>query len=275
MILAILAGGSSAGCSSIPQPSIPFSQFVAKESSGDPFSLARLAEKRGDLEKAAHLYGQLVESQPDHGQAHHRLAIVHSRQSHDQDARKHFERAIEITPAHATLHSDLGYHLFTFDHFADAEKALRRAIELDPGHAAAWSNLALVFSSQQRFDEARVAFQRNARSPAEYHCDMAYVFAQAGEFQLAQSEYNLALQSEPENAVAIHGLLDVSKQIPGKEPVVVAKTQGTLSSEPRAKSTSEQVTAPKSSEGNGMQTLETGSDPEFRAIEPYSFTERK
>jgi Flp pilus assembly protein TadD len=284
----LLTGGASVGCSSFSRSSVPFSQSLAKNSDGDLFSLARLAEKRGDLEKADQHYRHLIDTEPNHGEAHHRLAIVCSRQGRDDEARTHFERAIAIEPTSATLHSDLGYHLYTLDDFEQAESMLRKAIELNPDHAAAWSNLALVLSSQRRFDEAQVAFQRTARSPAEFHCNMAYVFAQSGEYQRAQDQYQFALQSEPENPIAVHGLLEISKQIPGREPVVVARTQG-------ASSHSEQVDAPKLNtanvntanvntlglNGQGVNEVESAGALQhvestgFGPLEPYSFTERK
>lgn len=165
---------SVASNESKPAPSSGKSKFARKtvdELMADGARLER-AEQRTE---ATAVYALVVEREPDHAEAHHRLGILSDLKSDYVAAEKHYRVALSQKPNNPDLLSDLGYSYSLRGNHREAEEILRQALANDPGHVQAINNLAQVYGEQGRFEEA-VATLRKVRSEAEARQSLAELF---------------------------------------------------------------------------------------------------
>ncbi len=187
-------------------------------------ALARLCENHASTDRAAAIYQDVVEKQPDNVEGRRRLGIMAARRGSFDEAEKHFEAALAVEPENAAILNDYGYACFLEDRLEQAERLLLSATKLDSQLQSAWSNLALIYGQQNRFDECRKAFQRACDDAASLHCNMGYVFSQNNRLEDAAKEFKEALLANPECKAAGEGLLQVSALLPGQEPKTIITT---------------------------------------------------
>ncbi|MDZ4852355.1 MAG: tetratricopeptide repeat protein [Pirellulaceae bacterium] len=216
----------SGGCTTLTTNGPTLAQFMDKRPTDDQLAIAKLKEKRGDLEEAQEIYRRILKADPKNTKALHRSAVLLTKQNKLDEAKSLFEKALDLDSYSVSLINDYGYHCFLKNDHVKAEELFIRALDLDPDFVPACTNLGLTLGEQARFDEARLAFQRATVSAAEIHCNMGYVYTHQQSFELARNEFNSALDIEPNHVVAIEGLLQVSRRIPGQEPITVVKTVG-------------------------------------------------
>lgn len=148
-----------------------FSRKTVDELMADGARLER-AEQRTE---AVAVYSLVVEREPDHAEAHHRLGILSDLKGDYVAAEKHYRVALSQKPDNPDLLSDLGYSYSLRGNHREAEEILRQALANDPGHVQAINNLAQVYGEQGRFEEA-VATLRKVRSEAEARQALAELF---------------------------------------------------------------------------------------------------
>jgi Tfp pilus assembly protein PilF len=193
-------------------------------------ALAMLSEKHSDNDRAEELYQDLLIRDPKNVSSRRRLAIIATRNEKFEEANKLFQECVDLEPDNAELLNDFGYACYLGDDLQGAERHLKAATKLRSNFPSAWTNLGLVYAQQARFQECQEAFSRAADSPAKAHCNMAYVYAQSMQLELAKTEFSNALSLDPNCAVAAEGLMQVCKQIPGNEPKTIASTFGVTKS---------------------------------------------
>ena len=184
-------------------------------------ALAKLSEERGSEADARHIYEEVIKKNPEHQEAHRRLAIMATKEGKFAEADAHFQKAWAIGPQTTTLLCDMGYRLYLEHRLTEAEALLRQAVEREPQNAVANNNLGLVLGQLNRFDEALQCFRR-VNGEAEAHANMGYVLAQLGRNQEAAFAFNQALTNDPSMRSAANGLLAITgnlKQLPAQSPM--------------------------------------------------------
>lgn len=192
-------------------------------------AMARLCERRGENEQARSIYEKILLQSPEQPVALHRMGVVCTRDGRRDDARRFYTEAAKFLPTSAELMNDRGYlHLLDGEYLA-AEQHFRQSTELKPSLVAAWTNLGLALGYQDKYDEAFAVFLRATNSPADAHCNLAFVFSQQMKLTEAQTHYRKALIHNPDLKMAAEALLQVSASIPGQEPRTVVRTVATSS----------------------------------------------
>jgi Flp pilus assembly protein TadD len=234
LLSCLLSGCSSFGTwwkSDSSAPGAPNSKKLsAKEkeeaATKSNLAIARLAERRDQIDQAEKLYGEVLEKHPDNAEAHHRLAVIYSRKAKFKEAEEHFTRARQLTPDNGELLSDLGYHYYLCHRLQEAEECLRHASEIDPTNTKYSNNLALVVGEMGR-DEECLALFRRAGSRTQADVNFAFVLAQRGEYQRALDVYDHALTEDRSMRVAAEAMIELSHytrppsttpQTPGPRP---------------------------------------------------------
>lgn len=174
------------------------------------WSVGRLAEMRGQLDRAEEIYLHLVKATPADPRPHHRLGILAAKRGNFDLALQYFQRAEQGMPNDVDLLNDIGYAYYLVDQLPPAEAALRRARQLNPRNVRACSNLAIVVGSQGRFEEAEKLF-REVNSQAEVESNMAYVYVLHGKFELAKAHYNRALTIDKELKPAAEAVVSLNR----------------------------------------------------------------
>lgn len=181
-------------------------------------ALARLSERKGNLPTAEKIYRNMQEKNEADPALSHRLGVVAARQGRLEEARVHFATSLEAGGESAELLADMGYCCYLLDDLPAAEESLRAALELDPHDVRARNNLGLVIGEQGRFDESFAQFKL-AGEESKAHANLAYVYSQVGQLQLATEEYNLALSLDQTLRPAANAMVELARDGKTRETV--------------------------------------------------------
>ena len=167
-LLVLALGLFSPACGSEPEAGRP---------AADPPRVQGLLQQgheavvRGNADEARRLYQLVLDEQPDHPVAHHRLGILADRGGQYATAERHYLRALRGRPTDADLLSDLGYFYFLQGRPIESEKFLREALQADPGHRHARDNLSVLFDRSKA-----ESVLRTVQSPREASQTLASLF---------------------------------------------------------------------------------------------------
>ncbi len=213
--------------------------------------LARAVQlhQRNELQQAATLYQQILQSEPGHAEALHLLGVVALQRgnlavaidlisqaiaSNDQvivfhtnlaaayHAAGRYEAsaascraAIRLNPASAEAHNNLGAALKHLGKTAEAVACYRQAVQLKNDYADAWKNLGSTLYDQ---GEAKAAIEPLERAVqlqprfAEAHRVLGAAQRKLGQNDQALASYQRALQVSPNSPEALHGLANLIRE---------------------------------------------------------------
>jgi tetratricopeptide (TPR) repeat protein len=129
-------------------------QAAGKAEEGDQAMTA------GDSVKAAALFREALQTDPDEPLIHYKLAKALDRMQDTAGETVELDRAIQLNPNLAEAQNQRGYLAVRGDDAAKAEDCFRAAVRASPSFAAAWINLAATLASETRWQEARQAVSR-------------------------------------------------------------------------------------------------------------------
>jgi tetratricopeptide (TPR) repeat protein len=204
---------------------------------------ARRFHQAGELIKAESLYGQILQADPDHGEAlfllgvacqqQNRLgeALAHLRRamplrpndpnliyhlgltcqaagSHEEAA-AHFRQCLRLRPDLAAAHFSLGNTHLHLNQLDEAILNYRQAIRLQPAGGPAYLNLANALERQGRLPEAAEClrdclFRQPQYADAQYN--LGNVLVALGRLEEAVVHYQQALRLQPSFALAHNNL---------------------------------------------------------------------
>jgi Tfp pilus assembly protein PilF len=232
------------------------------------YDLAQVAEREGQLRKAADQYSELLERKPEDARYCHRLGVVKLRLGEAEEGIQLLERAIELQPDNADILNDLGYAYLECGELAQAEEQFQAALAIDPNDTRTINNLGLCAGFDGRMKEAHQYFRR-AGTEAQAQANLGFVLAQRGELQLAMSHYNRALSVNPELTSAAEALVQLTSltREPDAPEVRLAHEAAAApqANVQHASATGVPIEVPASS---GHATLNTAAQPSFGLSAP-------
>jgi Flp pilus assembly protein TadD len=131
--------------------------------------------QNGNLPQAQTTYQQVLQIDPHHTEAHHRLAVVADQFQNFSAAQNHYASALEGKPNDASLLSDVGYSYLLQENYANSEHYLKQALKVNPQHKQALNNLGLMYSKQNNYEQSLAMFRR-AGSEQDAQIKMAQLF---------------------------------------------------------------------------------------------------
>lgn len=173
--------------------------------------MAKLLQSQGQADAAAQLYRELAQLDPRDAEPPHMLALLEATQGRTAEAGEYFRQALALAPHDVDLRNDYGYWLYVNKRLDDAERELAFALQANPEHARVTNNLALVVGHRGRFQESLALFKR-AGTEAEAYSNLAYVYAQLGQYDDARQQYQKALELEPHMNAAVEGLVQLDRR---------------------------------------------------------------
>ena len=136
---------------------------------------------QGRLEQAKLSYQRVLEKEPDHLVAHHRLAILADKQQDFRTAEQHYLAALRKNSDDPNLFSDMGYSYFLQGRYLQSEKLFHDALRVQPTHKRALNNLGLLYGTrgktQADYDQSFAIFRR-AGSESGAQSKIAKLFPQ-------------------------------------------------------------------------------------------------
>ena len=213
LILLVIQFPLSTGCHSLINQGS--SRQLAAHSDSKPlspeemrFGLARLTERNSSLEEALIAYKEVLELEPDHTGALHRLGVVSMKQGRADAALNYLERAMAVEKPDVDLLGDYGYALFLAGDYELAREYLELANQKQAGNQRIVNNLALTAAMQGDQQRAFDLF-RSVSSEAEAHASLGFAYAQQGMLEEASDCFHLALEANPGLQMAANGLLEL------------------------------------------------------------------
>lgn len=216
-LLCTLSGLLLSGCAQLGSWSAPrLAGKPATDQLDRPFALARLTERKGNLDHAEQMYRSMQQKHGNDPALEHRLGVVAARQGRFEEARQHFAKAVAAGGETPEVMTDLGYCCYLMDDLPAAENALRSAVTRDPNNQRARNNLGLVLGGEGRYEESLAQFKL-AGTEAEAHSNLAYVYSQAGDLKRSAEEYNLALTMNQKLRPAAEALVQIVREEPARD----------------------------------------------------------
>lgn len=158
-------------------------------------AVAQSLDKGNNDAVAREQYEKVLQLDPNNQKAARRLAVLYDRTGDFAKADIEYAKLAKARPRDADLFNDWGYSFYARTKWADAEKHLRHALEIDATHARARCNLGLALGQQGRYGEALEAFTKVV-TPAEAHCNLAFVYWTQGKLEDARRECLLATSTD-------------------------------------------------------------------------------
>lgn len=175
--------------------------------------------QQGALANALVIYQQVSRLDPQHFDALHMQAVVYLQAGQFQTAQPLFQQAIELNPQNDPAHVNLALVYEKTNQWVDAHQHLDRAISLNPINAVAWNNKGnLLNKAASHTDALRCFDQAIAANPgyAEALTNRASTLLKLGQVDEAltafQSAFSAAIQSNPSQIQAYHGMGLIHKQ---------------------------------------------------------------
>jgi len=116
---------------------------------------AKEQHKEGRIAEAEAVYLDILESDPQHADAHHMMGIVCLDRGQLAEAEQYFRQAITIDDEQAVYYSNLGNVFGMQNRPEEAYEYFQQALSLNPEHLGALSNAATALLSMGRAIEAK------------------------------------------------------------------------------------------------------------------------
>jgi len=160
------------------------------------FAAGQFAEGNGDPDTAIQQYQAALKLDPNYKGALLRLGMLYASQQQYPQAIEIFQRFVKATDGSASSYSDLGFCLELAGRTDDAQTAYKTGIVQDPKNQACRVNYGLLLARSGKIAEATAQLQ-TVLTPAQVHYNIAAVFEGQGRTEQAKSEYQAALQLDP------------------------------------------------------------------------------
>ncbi|MDJ1170142.1 tetratricopeptide repeat protein [Roseofilum sp. BLCC_M154] len=185
------------------------------------YNLGNVLRDQNKLMEAVESYRRALELNPQYATAYYNLGNVLRDQNKLTEAVESYRRALELNPQYATAYYNLGIALRDQNKLTEAVESYRRAIELNPQFASPHIGLGSIFIEQKEFTEAEQAYRRALSLPDQNaipasvhtlaHNNLGYILQQQGDLQAAITEYNQAIQLDPNFATARNNLREAER----------------------------------------------------------------
>jgi len=133
-------------------------------------------ERRGDYEKAALGYRQLLRIRPNSVKVIGQLGIARSTQGRFEEALEQFDKVAALDPNLADNHNNRGLCLFWLDRYEEAALAFRRAWELDPDLPYVLGNHVYLLRGTCRWEGIEELTQRLIQAVRKGHHAVSPLF---------------------------------------------------------------------------------------------------
>ena len=184
----------------------------------DLFGEALRHHQLGNMALAEPLYRQLLDSNPNHADAHHLLGVLYFQTGRHELAAAAVRRALVLTPWIANYHSTLGLALQGLGQLEDAVAAFQQSLQIQPDFADAHSNLADVLRMQGRLEESAAHCRQALRTRpdlAQAHGNLGNALLGLERLDEAVECFRRALRLNP-HMVVVHNSLGSALELQHK-----------------------------------------------------------
>jgi predicted O-linked N-acetylglucosamine transferase (SPINDLY family) len=157
--------------SAIPTAELPIGNpnpIPNDESRDELFEQALGLQQQGDLEKAAEIYGVVIDRTPDRPEVYYKRANALNGLGRLEAALADYDRAIALNPSYAYALCNRGSVLERLGRWDEALASYDRAIALDPKDSLTHYNRGSVLKDLRRFEESLASYDAALALNAEF-----------------------------------------------------------------------------------------------------------
>jgi len=162
----------------------------------ETFAQALTYHRRGQLDRAAQLYGDVLASQPDHPDALHLLGVLALQRGQPHVAIDFLQRAIVRLPNVTAFHANLAEAYRAGGQYDSAIHSCMQALRLRPAYAEVRNTLGLIESERGRLVQAIEHFHEALRLRPDFalaHNNLGNAYRLRGDISQALAHYRRAV----------------------------------------------------------------------------------
>ncbi len=103
------------------------------------------------MDQAIKAYQQVLQTNPDHAEAHYNLGFLFQQQAQPNKAIEHFQRVTQLNPSDAEAYFNLGVLLVTQNQLDYAEEAYNKGLELQPNSMEGQFNVGAFYEFHKEY----------------------------------------------------------------------------------------------------------------------------
>jgi tetratricopeptide (TPR) repeat protein len=161
------------------------------------FAAGRLAESQGQLEAAVQQYREAVKINPRHLPSLYQLGVIYTKAQQYPQAIEAWRQYVKASDGSGTAYSNLAFCLDLAGQTANAEEAYKTGVRNEPNNEPCRVNYGLFLARHGRSKDA-IEQLATVLKPAEVHYNLASVYEQIGRKDEARSEYERAIELDPQ-----------------------------------------------------------------------------
>jgi Flp pilus assembly protein TadD len=164
------------------------------------FVMAEVLRLENQFDKAAAIYAQILDSNPDFPEVHDKASYVLYRSFDDVKALNEAKAALALYPDDAEAHLDAGLALSDAHQFDAAIPEFKEALRLKPDYAAPHSGLGLLHARMREYDKATAEYKKAISLDPEYanaHNNLGLAYMETGNPAGAVPEFREAKRLNP------------------------------------------------------------------------------
>ncbi|HYV38114.1 MAG TPA: tetratricopeptide repeat protein [Gemmataceae bacterium] len=171
----------------------------------EKLALAAQCHQSGALGQAEQICREVLQSDPGHAEALHRLGVLAFQMSDYTAAISHIRAALAANPTNGGYFSNLALVYQALHQWDDAVASLRESIRLAPDLAAAHFNLGNILKQQGKLDEAAASYRQALLLQPDFapaHHNLANILSDQDRLEEAVSHYQQVVRINPRHALA-------------------------------------------------------------------------
>lgn len=203
------------------------------------YNLGIELSRRGQWEEAARSFRKTLELEPNNAKAHTDLGVTFAQRGDTAEALRLFNRAVELAPANLKARQNIATALASKGEFTRAAEHIQIALDAEPDSPGLVDQLGAILQHSGRTNEALAQFRRAALIRAEKAAELARsanelvgadrlaeaagalaealqlqpgnpelrniyatVLARQGDFRAALTQFDKAIETKPDHAMA-------------------------------------------------------------------------
>lgn len=167
---------------------------------------------QGQLDKAEHVYRQILQAEPDQPVALHLLGVLAKDTGHLDDAFELMSRSLSVNPDYAEAHNDFGLLLKNRGRIKEALESFRKAIHFKPGYAEAHNNLGNALVVTGAWEEAATEYREVLSIRPDFldaQINLGTVLSDLGRYEESIESLMTACRIKPDAVLAHYNLGNV------------------------------------------------------------------
>lgn len=164
------------------------------------FVMAELMRRVERYDKAAELYGKILQQESDFPEVHDKASFVLYALGDSEDALNEARAALKENPEDAEAHKNAGLALDEANRFEAAEAEYKEALRIKPDYASTHNNLALLLTHMHAYDDAIAEYKKAIVMDPGFalaHYNLGNAYRQKGGVASAIREFREAKRLDP------------------------------------------------------------------------------